>query len=86
LTNFAGNAVATVLVGTWTHELDQVQLRQVLSGQAPFHEADSAAESTAHAPAQATTGAGQSSGTTMDTPVSSPLDRELSTSGQPFTH
>ncbi|MDQ1735385.1 MAG: aerobic C4-dicarboxylate transport protein [Pseudonocardiales bacterium] len=86
LTNFAGNAVATVLVGTWTHELDQVQLRQVLSGQAPFHEAQAAAESTAHAPAQATTGPGQSSGTTIDTPVASPLDRELSTSGQPFTH
>ena len=38
LTNFAGNAVATVLIGHWTKELDHQQLRQVLSGQAPFDE------------------------------------------------
>jgi aerobic C4-dicarboxylate transport protein len=38
LTNFAGNAVATVLVGTWTKEIDQDQARAVLSGAAPFDE------------------------------------------------
>ena len=38
LTNFAGNAVATVLVGTWTREIDQEQARRVLSGEAPFDE------------------------------------------------
>src|SRR3954453_1300455 len=38
LTNFAGNAVATVLVGTWTKEIDQDRARAVLSGQAPFDE------------------------------------------------
>jgi aerobic C4-dicarboxylate transport protein len=38
LTNFAGNAVATVLVGTWTKEIDNDQVRAVLSGQAPFDE------------------------------------------------
>ncbi|MEU8614006.1 cation:dicarboxylase symporter family transporter [Actinoplanes sp. NPDC048791] len=38
LTNFAGNAVATVLVGTWTKEIDQDQARAVLSGEAPFDE------------------------------------------------
>jgi aerobic C4-dicarboxylate transport protein len=38
LTNFAGNAVATVLVGTWTKEIDQEQARAVLSGAAPFDE------------------------------------------------
>jgi len=38
LTNFAGNAVATVLVGTWTREIDQDQARAVLSGEAPFDE------------------------------------------------
>jgi aerobic C4-dicarboxylate transport protein len=38
LTNFAGNAVATVLVGTWTHEIDREQARAVLSGEAPFDE------------------------------------------------
>ncbi|GIF05903.1 cation:dicarboxylate symporter family transporter [Actinoplanes siamensis] len=38
LTNFAGNAVATVLVGTWTREIDREQAARVLSGQAPFDE------------------------------------------------
>jgi aerobic C4-dicarboxylate transport protein len=38
LTNFAGNAVATVLVGTWTHELDRDQAARVLSGEDPFDE------------------------------------------------
>jgi aerobic C4-dicarboxylate transport protein len=39
LTNFAGNAVATVLVATWTNELDREQLDVALSGEAPFDEA-----------------------------------------------
>jgi aerobic C4-dicarboxylate transport protein len=39
VTNFAGNAVATVLVGSWTHELDREQLDAVLSGDRPFDEA-----------------------------------------------
>ncbi len=39
LTNFAGNAVATVLVGTWTKEFDRDQANRVFSGQAPFDEA-----------------------------------------------
>ncbi|TMR94546.1 cation:dicarboxylate symporter family transporter [Nonomuraea basaltis] len=39
LTNFAGNAVATVLVGTWTGEFDKERAGQVLSGHAPFDEA-----------------------------------------------
>ncbi|PWU46930.1 C4-dicarboxylate transporter DctA [Micromonospora globispora] len=38
LTNFAGNAVATVLVGTWTGEFDREQAQAVLSGQRPFDE------------------------------------------------
>lgn len=38
LTNFAGNAVATVLIGHWTKELDHDRLHRVLSGQAPFDE------------------------------------------------
>ncbi|GAA2670408.1 cation:dicarboxylate symporter family transporter [Actinoplanes palleronii] len=38
LTNFAGNAVATVLVGTWTHEIDRAQADRVLAGQSPFDE------------------------------------------------
>ena len=39
LTNFAGNAVATVLVGTWTNEIDRERTRAVLAGELPFDEA-----------------------------------------------
>src|SRR4051794_15178995 len=39
LTNFAGNAVATVLVATWTSQLDRARLSAALSGEAPFDEA-----------------------------------------------
>ena len=39
LTNFAGNAVATVLIGTWTKEIDRARVDQVLAGQLPFDEA-----------------------------------------------
>jgi aerobic C4-dicarboxylate transport protein len=38
LTNFAGNAVATVLIGTWTGGVDRAQLDAVLSGERPFDE------------------------------------------------
>ncbi|MEE1824614.1 cation:dicarboxylase symporter family transporter [Streptomyces sp. BE20] len=38
LTNFAGNAVATVLVGQWTGEFDRERARQVLTGAVPFDE------------------------------------------------
>lgn len=38
MTNFAGNAVATVLVGTWTKEIDKERVDQVLSGALPWNE------------------------------------------------
>nr|WP_281179666.1 cation:dicarboxylase symporter family transporter [Streptomyces violens] len=38
LTNFAGNAVATVLIGTWTKEIDKSRVSQVLAGNLPFDE------------------------------------------------
>ncbi|MFE2086885.1 cation:dicarboxylate symporter family transporter [Streptomyces sp. NPDC002596] len=38
LTNFAGNAVATVLIGTWTKEIDRERVGQVLAGAIPFDE------------------------------------------------
>ncbi len=38
LTNFAGNSVATVLVGHWTGTLNRGQLDQVLAGDDPFDE------------------------------------------------
>ena len=39
VTNFSGNAIATVLVAHWTKELDREQLDAVLAGQRPFDEA-----------------------------------------------
>ena len=38
LTNFAGNSVATVLIGTWTDGVDRDRLDRVLSGELPFDE------------------------------------------------
>ncbi|MBJ8344568.1 cation:dicarboxylate symporter family transporter [Antrihabitans sp. YC2-6] len=38
VTNFSGNAVATMLVGTWTKTIDKVQVNAVLSGKLPFDE------------------------------------------------
>jgi aerobic C4-dicarboxylate transport protein len=39
VTNFAGNAIATVLIANWTRELDREQLDAVLNGERPFDEA-----------------------------------------------
>ncbi|VDR31771.1 Aerobic C4-dicarboxylate transport protein [Arthrobacter agilis] len=38
LTNFTGNAVATVLIGTWTKEIDRGRVDEVLDGRMPFDE------------------------------------------------
>jgi aerobic C4-dicarboxylate transport protein len=38
VTNFTGNAVATVVIGTWTKEIDRERVGQVLSGGIPFDE------------------------------------------------
>jgi aerobic C4-dicarboxylate transport protein len=40
VTNFTGNAVATLLIGTWTRELDKSRLIEVLAGRLPFEEAE----------------------------------------------
>ena len=42
LTNFAGNAVATVLIGTWTKEIDKERVAEVLAGQLPVRREDPA--------------------------------------------
>jgi aerobic C4-dicarboxylate transport protein len=39
VTNFSGNAVATVLIGNWVGEFDSDQANRVLSGEDPFDEA-----------------------------------------------
>jgi aerobic C4-dicarboxylate transport protein len=38
LTNFTGNAVATVLIGSWTKEIDRAQVDRVLDRYEPFDE------------------------------------------------
>jgi len=38
VTNFTGNAVATVLIGSWTGALDKDKMERVLSGLEPFDE------------------------------------------------
>ncbi|TKA09632.1 cation:dicarboxylate symporter family transporter [Actinacidiphila oryziradicis] len=39
LTNFTGNAVATILIGNWTNEFDQERAKHVFAGDLPFDEA-----------------------------------------------
>ncbi|WP_030572523.1 cation:dicarboxylate symporter family transporter [Streptomyces aureocirculatus] len=54
LTNFAGNAVATLLIGTWTKEVDRERVALVLAGKLPFDERtlldDDSSEEAAPAP------------------------------------
>ncbi|KEP74453.1 C4-dicarboxylate transporter [Microbacterium sp. SUBG005] len=38
VTNFTGNAVATMLIGAWTKEYDGQRVREVLAGKVPFDE------------------------------------------------
>lgn len=40
LTNFSGNAVATLLVGKWTHTIDTDRVHKVLNGEIPYVEGD----------------------------------------------
>ncbi|MGP3981025.1 cation:dicarboxylate symporter family transporter [Streptomyces sp. KR80] len=51
LTNFAGNAVATVLIGTWTKEIDKSRVNDVLAGRVPFDEKTLVDEHAAPSPA-----------------------------------
>ncbi|MDT5317407.1 MAG: aerobic C4-dicarboxylate transport protein, partial [Mycobacterium sp.] len=56
VTNFSGNAVATMLVGSWTKTVDREQVDKVLSGRDPFDEltmVDDDHDSRAEEPAQA---------------------------------
>ena len=38
LTNFSGNAVATLVLGTWVKEVDKARVQRVLAGAEPFDE------------------------------------------------
>ncbi|BCY13059.1 cation:dicarboxylate symporter family transporter [Actinoplanes sp. L3-i22] len=57
LTNFAGNAIATVLIGVWTKEFDREKAELVLSGHDPFDEATMLDDAHAPSPAAASTSA-----------------------------
>jgi aerobic C4-dicarboxylate transport protein len=50
VTNFAGNAVATVVIGTWTNSIDKEQVQRVLSGNAPFDETTMIDDHAPHTP------------------------------------
>ncbi|MEU4097944.1 cation:dicarboxylase symporter family transporter [Streptomyces sp. NPDC026673] len=66
VTNFAGNAVATVLIGTWTKEFDREQARRVFAGELPFDETTLVDDGhgTAPAPEPAPAGTGKEPVTT----------------------
>lgn len=53
LTNFTGNAVATVIIGTWTKNIDLVQVDAVLRGRSPFDESNMVDDSHNTAPVAA---------------------------------
>jgi aerobic C4-dicarboxylate transport protein len=38
VTNFIGNSVGTLVIGTWTDQIDRAQMERVLAGRAPFDE------------------------------------------------
>ena len=40
LTNFSGNAVATLIIGHWVKEVDNDQVKRVFSRQDPFDDTD----------------------------------------------
>jgi len=65
VTNFAGNAIATVLIATWTKQLDREQLDAVLAGDRPFDEATMADADAGH-------GSGPAAGPGHETDVPSP--------------
>ena len=58
LTNFTGNAVATVLIGHWTKGIDTDQMGRVLAGRDPFDEATMSVDSHGIDPLAKAPGAG----------------------------
>lgn len=44
LTNFSGNAVATLVLGSWVKQVDTTRVKDVLSGRLPFDEASLAVD------------------------------------------
>ncbi|SDQ34633.1 C4-dicarboxylate transporter DctA [Leucobacter chromiiresistens] len=56
LTNFTGNAVATLLLGTWTRQIDIARVRRVLRGEVPFDESTLSGDAHGNAANELTTG------------------------------
>lgn len=56
ITNFSGNAVATVLIGAWTRTVDRDRVRAVLDRELPFDESMMAADDPAPVPTTAPVG------------------------------
>ncbi|WP_423923884.1 cation:dicarboxylate symporter family transporter [Frigoribacterium sp. 2-23] len=77
LTNFTGNAVATILIGTWTKQIDRVQVERVLSGDSPFDEATMSTDDhgSSSGAAAASTDAASSSGGAGPVPEATSADR-----------
>lgn len=72
VTNFTGNAVATMLIGVWTKEYDGQRVREVLAGNIPFDEKiltghDHSATPAADAKEQASAQVGAGPAATVDT-------------------
>ena len=67
VTNFAGNAVATVLIGHWVGEFDRAKADRVLAGQDPFDEATMLDDEAEPHPPAATADA------TADKPTATPV-------------
>lgn len=59
VTNFSGNAVATLLIGSWTKTVDTAKVSAVLSGQDPFDEDTMIDEDDMHAQAETTSPSGR---------------------------
>ncbi|MCW2689731.1 MAG: C4-dicarboxylate transporter DctA [Mycobacterium sp.] len=58
VTNFSGNAVATVLIGAWTRSMDRERMANVLDGKDPFDEQTMVDDNPAPAEIQQTSPAG----------------------------
>jgi aerobic C4-dicarboxylate transport protein len=69
VTNFAGNAVATVLVGSWTGELDKERAQLVLGGGFPFDESDMLDDEPEETPAGPTPAAAETARPPVTTPA-----------------
>jgi aerobic C4-dicarboxylate transport protein len=59
VTNFSGNAVATLLIGSWTNTIDTAKVSAVLSGQDPFDEDTMIDEDDRHEHAETTSPSGR---------------------------